>query len=69
MVKHEDVCGPNGHLNDYVIGDDEPEVDSAKVQELRRELIQAKHHAEQMEARASENQKPATARRRKSDAA
>jgi uncharacterized Zn finger protein (UPF0148 family) len=68
--KDDEIFCPNGHGSHFNLKDDAvEEKDSAKVQELRRELIQAKHQAEQMEARASEIQKPATARHRKSDAA
>jgi uncharacterized Zn finger protein (UPF0148 family) len=65
-MKEEGIFCPNGHENTYHLKDDEAPQDSEKVMELRRELIQATHRMEQAEARATENQKPATARRRRS---
>jgi uncharacterized Zn finger protein (UPF0148 family) len=65
-IKEDGICCPNGHENSYNLKDEDAPEDSAKVTELRRELIQATHRMEQAEARATENQKPATARRRRS---
>jgi uncharacterized Zn finger protein (UPF0148 family) len=64
-----ELCCPNGHLTSYDKSGEDEDADPVKVIELRRELVHAIHRAEQAEARASENQKPATGRRRKSDAA
>jgi uncharacterized Zn finger protein (UPF0148 family) len=72
FVKFKDgeICCPNGHGSHFNLKDDETEEkESEKVQELRRNLVRAIHDREQAEARASEIRKPATARRRKSDAA
>jgi hypothetical protein len=60
---------PSGHLTQYHTDDAEAAEDSEKVTELRRELVHAIHRMEQAEARASENQRPAPVRRRKSNAA
>jgi hypothetical protein len=56
-MKETCVYCPNGHENEYDMKDeDAPEVekDSAKVQELRRDLMRAVHDREQAEARATD---------------
>jgi hypothetical protein len=64
----EGLCCPSGHLTYYYTDSAEEAEESAKVQELRGELVRAIHDREQAEARASEV-KATNVKRRKSDAA
>lgn len=54
-VEGEEIICPNGHGEEYGPREAEkPAEDTAKVTELRRELVHAIHRAEQAEARATE---------------
>lgn len=67
-LKGEDgLYCPNGHETVYRAKDDDAPAETAKVTELRRELVHAIHRAEQAEAKAIESNgpKPARARRGK----
>jgi hypothetical protein len=50
----EGLCCPNGHETVYATRDAEEAEESAKIQELRGELVRAIHDREQAEARATD---------------